>query len=506
MKLTADTVEGFVGSILASRYDEATAIPQFHKELWQLACSDDKYVAVAAPRGHAKSTAGTIAYTLASILFRQSNYAVIVSDTESQAIMFLLAIKSELTDNDDIAALFKLTKDDKGVKFEKDTETTLVGSFADGHKFRIIAKGSEGSLRGMLWNGQRPDLIVIDDFENDELVMNKERREKLKRWFYGALLPMLKPSGKIRMWGTILHSSSLLENLMPSLSMKDTIVEPLKTYSLRGRRSKGLFNSVKYRAHDDLMTEFLWPARFNEEYFTSKQREFERQGLSDVYAQEFLNLPIDASRAYYKRSDLLAMTAADRKSRKKYYITADLAISQAESADFSVFVVAGVDENRNVHILNVIRERMDSLEIIETLFRLNSIYAPEAIGIEKMQVSQSLAPIISEEMSRRNQFPNIYQISHMNKDKPSRGRSMQARVRAQTVRFDKEAEWWPAFEEEVTQFPRSPKDDQADAFAYVGLLLDKMVEAQTDREVKEEEDELATAESTTYSRNAYTGY
>jgi len=51
IKLTADIVEGFVGSVLSSRFDSATAIPEFHKELWELACSDSKYVAVAAPRG-----------------------------------------------------------------------------------------------------------------------------------------------------------------------------------------------------------------------------------------------------------------------------------------------------------------------------------------------------------------------------------------------------------------------------------------------------------------------
>lgn len=51
IKLTAEVIEGFVGSVLANRYDTATAIPDFHKELWELACSDHKYVAIAAPRG-----------------------------------------------------------------------------------------------------------------------------------------------------------------------------------------------------------------------------------------------------------------------------------------------------------------------------------------------------------------------------------------------------------------------------------------------------------------------
>jgi len=51
MKVTPEIVEGFVGSVLAKRFDGAAETPQFHRELWALACSDHQFVAVAAPRG-----------------------------------------------------------------------------------------------------------------------------------------------------------------------------------------------------------------------------------------------------------------------------------------------------------------------------------------------------------------------------------------------------------------------------------------------------------------------
>jgi len=37
------------------------------------------------------------------------------------------------------------------------------------------------------------------------------------------------------------------------------------------------------------------------------------------------------------------------------------------------------------------------------------------------------------------------------------------------------------------KFPRGTHDDQADALAYVGLLLDSINEAPTDQEVEEED-------------------
>ena len=215
-KLNSDVMEGFVNSVLRKNFDKPAPTPQFHKEIWELVTSNNKQVAIAAPRYHAKSTAVTHAYTLASVLFRESRYVLIVSDTVSQAIQFLGDIKKELLDNDDLRSLFSV-KD-----FPKDTEDDLIVEMEDGYTFRIQAKGSEQKLRGLKWANLRPDLIIGDDMENDEIVMNKDRRQKFKRWFYGALIPCISSSGKIRIVGTILHLDSLLENLMPATDRKST--------------------------------------------------------------------------------------------------------------------------------------------------------------------------------------------------------------------------------------------------------------------------------------------
>ncbi len=491
-----------MGSILSKRFDEATAIPQFHKELWGYACSNDRYIAIAAPRGHAKSTAGTIAYTLAMLLFRNSKYCVVVSDTEAQAIMFVSAMKQELQENLDIGSFFMLKKDERGVRFAKDTESDVIIEFADGHKCRIVAKGAEQSLRGMLWDGSRPDLLIIDDLENDELVMNKDRRDKLKRWFNGALLPALSRSGRVRYWGTILHIDSLLENLMPSYSDKLTINEGLKQYSLR----KTLWKAIKYKAHNSDFTEFLWPERFDKQFFTEKREEAARNGLLDLYSQEYLNYPIDESIAYYRKQDFLPQTPEDKEKVLRVYITADLAISQDERADYSVFLVAGVDEERKIHIIDCIRERMDGRQIVDTIFMLNDVYRPEVIGLEKMQISQAIGPFLREEMLLRNKFPPMKEMSHMNKDKPTRGRSIQARLRARSIRFNTDGEWYPQLEDELTQFPRSKNDDIADTFAYLGLLLDVVLEAPTNQEIADDEAEEDYETYRPSGRSRTTGY
>ena len=85
---------------------------------------------------------------------------------------------------------------------------------------------------------------------------------------------------------------------------------------------------------------------------------------------------------------------------------------------------------------------------------------------------------------------------------------MQARLRAKTVKFDKEAEWYPVFEDEILKFPRGAKDDQVDALGYIGKLLDKIIQAQTEEEIDEEEYQLeyANSRSGADGRSRTTGY
>jgi hypothetical protein len=97
-----------------------------------------------------------------------------LSGTEAQAILFLNDLKNELKDNDQYSyALLGLSS------FSKDAETDIIVEMQDGHRFRVMAKGAEQQLRGAKWAAKRPDLIICDDIEEDECVINKDRREKV---------------------------------------------------------------------------------------------------------------------------------------------------------------------------------------------------------------------------------------------------------------------------------------------------------------------------------------
>ena len=481
-KLNSDVMEGFVNSVLRKNFDKPAATPDFHKEIWELVTSNSKQVAIAAPRYHAKSTAVTHAYTLASVLFRESRYVLIVSDTVTQAVQFLGDIKKELLDNDDLRSLF-------GVKgFPKDTEDDLIVEMEDGWTFRIQAKGSEQKLRGLKWANLRPDLIIGDDMENDEIVMNKDRRQKFKRWFYGALIPCVSSTGKIRIVGTILHLDSLLENLMPASllsshrGVKSLIKEDLKEYSTNVLP----WRSVKYRAHTDDFKILLWPEMKTSQEFRMQKDDYVRQGLADVYSQEMLNIPLDITDTFFKKTDFVPIKPEDQKKNLVYYATCDLAVSQSQRADYSAFVVGGMDEEGKLYCKHVIKDRMDALEIVDTILMIQKIYKPVLFGLEQGTIQKAIGPYLNEEMLKRGEFINTILLKPSG-DKLTRARSIQARMRSGACKFDKDADWYQNFEDELLRFPRDKHDDQVDAWAYLGLMLDRMWEAPTEKELEEEE-------------------
>ena len=357
----------------------------------------------------------------------------------------------------------------------------------------------------MLWDGARPDLIVCDDLENDEIVMNKERREKFKRWVYGALLPCRSQKGVVRIVGTILHMDSFLENLMPSETDKQTVHEELKTYTTR---KASQWKTVKYKAHNADFSQILWPERRSADEFRAIRQDYIDRGLSDVYSQEYLNIPIDESNTLFRRSDFITRREEDKKKKLHYYVTGDFAISESDRADFTVMIVGGMDEDGILHIVNVIRDRMDGLEIVNTLLTLQKIYDPFAFGIEDMQVSKAIGPFLNRAMIESNVFLNIIPLKPHKTDKITRARSIQARMRAGAVKFDKSADWYQTLEDEMMRFPRDRHDDQVDSMSYLGLLLDKIIEAPTKEEIEDEEyyEEMRESGLDEEGRSGVTGY
>ncbi|NIM44927.1 MAG: hypothetical protein GTO54_04735 [Nitrososphaeria archaeon] len=182
----------------------------FHFEMFGL-YQDSRRACVVCPRGHAKSTTAR-KYILHQILYQETQYTIIVGASEDMAAQNLRWVRDQLVDNAAITSVYGYLKNkDKWADTEFQTNTGI----------KVSAKGAGQKIRGANEKG-RPDLIYMDDMEEDEQVSSKDRREKLRKWMTQAVMPALSRNGRIIITGTILHLDSLLKNISRNL-IKDHI-------------------------------------------------------------------------------------------------------------------------------------------------------------------------------------------------------------------------------------------------------------------------------------------
>lgn len=497
--LTPELIHGLVSSVLLRNFDEPSPTPPCHLEWWQMFCSEHPKVALAAPRSHAKTSALTLSYTLASILFKASSYVLLVSDTSEQANLFLGNIKSELLNNKAIKELFGFNK------LIKDAESDIIGTFTDGTKFRIIAKGSHGGssrIRGFNWMHKRPDLIVVDDAENDESVLNEERRKKFREWLFSALLPAGSMNCRVRIVGTILHLDSALERLMPPIDGETTVKKGLKWVWGDGAETSWL--SARYEAHNDDFSQFLWPERFTKERLQSIRLDYKRQGMVDKYNQEYRNYPIDPETQYFRPQDFVPIL--DHSERLDHYVGCDLAISEKKGAAYTAIAVVGINWQGILKVVDIRRFRGDTLEIMEQLFEIQKFYNPHFFFLEEENIARSIGPVLNREMQDRDVFLNIHTIRPI-ADKIQRARGIQGRMRSGKIQWDKDSPWYQDAYSELTTFPRGRYKDQTDALSMIGLGLNEINDAYSDSQVAELDREyFEDSLNVDYGRSQITGY
>ena len=481
--LTAELVEAFAGTFLSPLYDNPQPTPDLHRECWGLYCSGAELAAIAAPREHAKSTALTHDYGLACALFREEDYIIIVSATEDLAINHLADIAKELRENEDLIREFGIEK------LTVDAKTDIIVRFKDGHECRFIAKGSGQKMRGLKWNGKRPGLILCDDLEEDEQVENIDRRSKFRRWFYRALMPCRRRGGKVRVHGTILHEDAMLARLMKS----------------------GVWQTKLFKAHAgfDDFTDILWPEQFPVERLLRIRQSFIDDGDASGYSQEYLNDPFDNSEAYLRREDFLPMTDEDEDAPKLIVVGCDFAVSKADRANRSSFTVGGKCQRNLLHILDEHVGRWDTLEWIEVMFQIQAQWNPDVFFVEDGVIWKSISPTLYKEMQLRDRWLNCHPINPT-RDKATRGRPFQKRMRAHGMRFNKSAPWYPAYEAELLRFTGMSDavlDDQFDSTAILAKGIEHMAEVEEDDFYSEDEwDILAHDPRKTTGRSAVTGY
>lgn len=159
------------------------------------------------PRGHAKSTHFDIFMPL-WLMFqpkRLINFMVVVGKSQDSANRLLGDIQAELEYNQRIIADFGQ---------QKNLGLWTAGEFKTASGVKFLAVGRGQSPRGLREREARPDYIVIDDLDDDELCRNEKRVHDLTDWVKEALFGALDVGrGRFLMVGNLISKTSVLANI-----------------------------------------------------------------------------------------------------------------------------------------------------------------------------------------------------------------------------------------------------------------------------------------------------
>lgn len=454
LKMCEEDMDIFAYNFLANSTKNET--PDFHIYIERdLINPEIKRLVIVAPRGHAKSTVAVFIFCLWAICFKKFKFIVIVSDTSTQAKAFLESIKSELENNVLIKQYFGNLVGEKWNENFIVTQTDI----------KVVIKGAGQKIRGINYKTQRPDCIICDDIQNDDMAKSKNRRDKLKSWFNSSLIPALDVNGRIIVIGTIMHYDDLLSNLSDPEKYDD-------------------WTKKKYKAIENGKP--LWPDRFTMEKLEQIKKAFADAGQLYLFYQEYMNDPISDENRKFKFEKIKYYKPDDIEGLKlDVYILMDRAYSMAKTADFTGLAVVGLHkETNNLYILQSERIKADDNVIIQMIFDLrntyynNPNYTLKSIAIEQKALDMTLKPHLVDKMRIEGVFFEVEPLKDMGRNKNLRIEGLLPRFNLGTIFFRRE---FQDLIDELTLFPLAKHDDLSDALAYsLDLISNKKTYAVID--------------------------
>ncbi|MDP8079526.1 phage terminase large subunit [Phocoenobacter skyensis] len=416
--------------------------------------------AIAAPRGEAKSTIVSQLFALYCLVIQIKKYELIVMDSIDQAYPMLEAIKAELEFNHRIATDFPEIAG-VGRVWQSGTIVTKLDQ-------KVQVAGSGKKLRGLRHGAFRPDLVVLDDIENDEQVRSPEQRDKLHNWLKKTVLPLGSADGKLDIIyiGTILHYDSVLNRTLSSkawrtahfkaiLKMPDDMALWDKWENLYLSEGEAVADAF-YQTNKEAMdkgAEVSWQAR----PILTLMKIRARDGHA-TFDSEYQNDPVSGDDAIFANA---IQYWTELPSDLIYFGSLDPSMGKAgASRDPSAILVGGYHrESGKLYVIEAqVKKRLPDL-IIEDVIRLHSQYRCQKWFVETVQFQEFLKDeLVKRSAQRGNPVPA--QAIKPNTDKMLRIESLQPHIANGLILLHRSQS---TLISQLRHFPKADHDDGPDA-------------------------------------------
>jgi hypothetical protein len=406
----------------------------FHQELVELFWSETQRLGVFAFRGGAKSTIAEefIALGAAELAFRN---CVILGASEGRAAERIAAVKRELERNEDLVDLYGEQVGDVWTQVKLVTRNNVC----------IQALGKEQDIRGLKHLDWRPDLLVIDDFEDRDNVATPEGRRKTFSWFMSDLVPACQPSCKIRLLATPMDPESV-----PMQLSEDRAWSWRRYPIVRPHPKTGV-------------EEPTWPDLFSAEWIEETRRQYGRTGQAAVWAREFLCEAVSPADQVFRAEDIRIEPHV--RTYEPVYVAIDPARTVRRETSAMTGIIVAMWVGAKLVVLEDCTGFLRPDQIIDLVFELDERYAPAAIAIEENGLEEWLNQPLRHEMLRRGRLVPV-QAVRAPRSKPDFIRQLQPFFRNGDVVFAAEM---PELRAQLLSFPRG-RIDGPNALAYILTL------------------------------------
>lgn len=459
--LAKDSLVAFRSLLLPSKGD---CVPAPFMERWSdIILNGKKNFAVEAFRESGKSQVALRSNLLHALTFPRSDrsFIVIIRATRDLAAALLQETSREWQTRPEL-----MTQPDGSIpEIIEDSGKALQVRYKNGMQVRIVAFGKGGSIRGLSWGAKRPDLVVCDDIQDLEDVSSETVTAKDWAWFMSDIY-FLGHESRIFMIGNNLGERCIIERLLKESDVWGFDVERIPKMIQTG---------------DDWKS--LWPSRYSIQNILNQKEAFARKGMSDIWYREMLCEARSPATQRFRRDMFRYYDPRTvRRDELSVYMTVDLASSKANSADYSVCCVVGVQPSGMWQTLDVFYGRVTPSEHMNEIFNMVQKWRPICVGIENVQYQAAMLDFLQKEMPRRNIFFNIQPLM-ASSHKEQRIDMLQPRFAVGSVWFPVGAAWLQEMEGELLAFPTGAHDDLIDALAYMEQIAQAPVMGYSESEI-----------------------
>jgi predicted phage terminase large subunit-like protein len=402
-------------------------------------------------RGHAKSSHLSLMIPLWLKIQqpRQINVMILVSKSEEMAVRLLSDLQAELQYNQTFIHDFG--------------DQMRSGSWADGEFHTtdgclFVALGRGQSPRGLKDRGKRPDYIVVDDIDDDELIRNPRRVGEALDWVLTALAGTMEMGrGRFVMVGNRIGKDSILSRFATRPGVHHTIVNALDKHGLPS-----------------------WPENYTPDEIR-KMREFvgERR-----FQKEYMNNPVNEGSVFQKKH-IQYGPILDLKFYKTLICYTDPSFKSSATADFKATMLIGKTPEGQFHVVKAFADQTSVMQMVSWHYTIMA-YVDGKVPVLYYMESNFLQELLLDEFKKAGnlsgqQIP-IRGDARKKPDKFARVEAMQPLFERGLIilnQKEKDSNGMTVLEEQLLMFEKGSKshDDAPDALEGAIWLLSQRTRA-----------------------------